>query len=305
MSLVRIIARLDIKGSNLIKGIELDGHRVLGSVEDFSEKYYSKGIDEFYYQDSVASLYRRNSLHEVIKKTAEHSFIPLTVGGGIKSLGDIYDCLHAGADKISINSEACRNPQFINDAVQEFGSQCIVASIDMYNIGGTYEVWIDYGKERSDKLAKQWALELADRGAGDIIITSINRDGHGMGFENEFYQDVSDKLHIPLIASGGAGNPNHFVDVVQSGANAVAAASVFHYHYAKPERENKTMQMKSGDLRYGKNIDSGNINFINYGYGGQDKTNVTPCSISSVKKHMIDNGIKTRLIVPQQIKTTI
>jgi cyclase len=292
---IRIIPRLDIKGPNLIKGIQFDGYRVLGTAEEFAEIYYHAGADELIYQDAVASLYRRNSLIEIIERTAKKIFIPLTVAGGIRSVDDIRKILRAGADKVAINTAAIENLGLLSEAANIFGSQCIVSSIEAFRKdNGEHEVWVDYGREPSGVTAVEWAKRVEDLGAGEILLTSINRDGMGNGYDLELTHRISSSVSIPVIACGGAGRKSDFADVVNQGrANAVAAASIFHYHYAMP-KDGFTMQFNEKGLRMGKQIDAGNIDFLKNGYGGEKAIMVEPCSIMDVKETLMKAGIDTR-----------
>jgi len=294
MKHIRVIPKLDIKGPNLIKGIEFDGHRVLGKVEDFAELYYLEGADEIIYQDTVASLYGRNGLVDIISKTSSKIFIPLTVGGGLRDLNDISRVLSAGADKISVNTAATKNPDFIKESSKEFGSQCIVVSIEAYKMGDSYRVWTDYGREVTDLDAKVWAKQVEDLGAGEIVLSVINRDGRGEGFDNELIDSITSSLSIPVIASSGAGNLSHFKEVIEEGkADAVCAASCFHYNYSMNRIE--SMQDKSLELRMGKHIDEGNEDFLLYGYGGERTVTVDKVSIPNLKTFLQENKIKIRL----------
>ncbi|QPJ64055.1 MAG: imidazole glycerol phosphate synthase subunit HisF [Candidatus Nitrohelix vancouverensis] len=293
---IRVIPRLDIKGPNLVKGIQLDGHRVLGTAEEFAKIYYQYGADELIYQDTVASLYRRNSLLEIVSKTARDIFIPLTVAGGIRSCNDIRQMLRAGADKVAINTAATENPNLLSEAARLFGSQCIVSSIEAFRLdNGKYEVWVDYGRERTNLNAIDWAAQVEDLGVGEILLTSINNDGMGVGYDLELIEKISSRASIPVIACGGAGKLDHFVDAtLKAGADAVSAASIFHYHYALPKVGQKTMQFQGDRLRMGEHIDSGNIDFLNYGYGGIRSITVDPCDIMNVKSHLKANSVNIR-----------
>ena len=296
MNNIRVIPRLDIKGPNLIKGIQFDGYRVLGTAGQFAEIYYHGGADELIYQDVVASLYRRNSLFDIITETARNIFIPLTVAGGIRSIEDIRKILRAGADKVAINTAAIENPKLLAEGAKLFGSQCIVSSIEAHRkADGKYEVWVDYGRERTGVDAIEWARQVEGLGVCEILLTSINHEGMGCGYDLELVQTVSSRVSIPVIACGGASNKDDFVKVIKDGgANAVAAASVFHYYYATPV-EGNTMQFQERGLRMGKAIDAGNIDWLNRGYGGQKAITVNSHSIIDVKKHMRAAGISTRL----------
>lgn len=291
---VRVIPRLDIKGPNLIKGIQFDGHRVLGTAEQFADYYYREGADELIYQDAVASLYRRNSLFDIIRRTAARIFVPLTVAGGIRTIDDVRDILRAGADKVAINSGAVENPQMLRDAAQAFGSQCIVSSIEAFRQkNGHYEVWVDYGREATGIDVVEWVHRVIDLGVGEIMLTAINREGMGSGYDLELIERVAEISPVPVIACGGAGTLAHFSAAVNAGADAVAAASAFHYNYAVPVNK-PFMSYGEARLRMGEHIDSGNIDFLNNGYGKQRAITVTPASIQDVKKHLERAGIPVR-----------
>ncbi|MBI4370967.1 MAG: imidazole glycerol phosphate synthase subunit HisF [Elusimicrobia bacterium] len=294
-SMIRVIARLDIKGPNLIKGLQFDGHRVLGTAEEFAEIYYREGADELIYQDAVASLYRRNSLLDIVRRTAEKIFIPLTVAGGIRSVEDVRRLLRAGADKVAINTAAVENPRLLTDAARIFGSQCIVSSIEAYRRDdGACRVWVDYGREATDLDAVEWAKRVEQAGVGEILLTSIREDGMGRGYDLELTRAVSSAVSIPVIACGGAGRAADFPAPVAAGAAAVAAASVFHYRYARPKAGLATMQFAGKALRMGVHIDAGNIDFLNEGYGGMKFLMVEPCSISAAKAELRRKGLGVR-----------
>ena len=194
MKFNRIISRLDIKGPNLVKGIHLEGLRVLGNPEIFAEYYFAQGVDELFYQDVVASLYQRNSLIEKIKKTAKNISIPLTVGGGIRSIEDIQNILNAGADKVVINTGAVKDPLFINRAVKIFGTSTIAVAIEtLKDNNGKYYVYTDNGREFNNLDAIKWALEIEKRGAGEILVTSIDKEGTGEGFDIELLKQYPQK----------------------------------------------------------------------------------------------------------------
>jgi imidazole glycerol-phosphate synthase subunit HisF len=292
----RVIARLDIKGPNLIKGLQFDGHRVLGTAEEFAEIYYRDGVDELIYQDTVASLYRRNSLLEIVSRTAEKVFVPLTVAGGIRSVEDVRQLLRAGADKVAINTEATKNPRLLSEAAKIFGSQCIVSSIEAYrHDDGRCRVWVDYGREPTDLDAVEWAQRAEQCGVGEILLTSIREDGMGRGFDLDLISRVSASVSVPVIACGGAGRADDFPRAArEGGADAVAAASVFHYRHARPRTDRKTMQLAAGGLRMGEHIDAGNIDFLNEGYGGMKFLMVEPCSIAEAKAALHGAGLEVR-----------
>ena len=231
MKHIRIIPRLDIKGPNLVKGIHLEGLRVLGKPEDFAKLYYEQGADELIYQDTVASLYQRNSLTDIITKTAKNIFIPITVGGGLRTLDDINKVLRAGADKVAINTAAIKNPNFITEASRAFGSSTIVVAVEaIKQSDNSYLAYTDNGREHTGVDAISWAKEAEERGAGEILLTSIDQEGTGNGFDLELIKRVSDLLTIPVIAHGGAANGTHIsASIKDSGADAVAIASMLHY----------------------------------------------------------------------------
>lgn len=227
---IRIIPRLDIKGPNLVKGVHFEGLRVLGRPEVAARYYAAQGADELIYIDAVASLYGRNSLTDIIRRTAEELFIPLTVGGGLRTVEDMRATLLAGADKIAINSAAVRTPDLIGEGAERFGSQCIVVAIDARWNGTQYEVVVSGGRTPTGLDAIAWAREVEARGAGEILLTSMDRDGTQDGYEIALTRAVSDAVSIPVIASGGAGTLDHFrAALVEGGADAALAASLFHY----------------------------------------------------------------------------
>lgn len=232
---IRIIPRLDIKGPNLVKGLHLEGLRVLGKPEDFARYYYENGADELIYIDVVASLYNRNSLHEIITRTAQQIFIPLTVGGGLRTLDDIRDVLRAGADKVSLNTVALKNPKIISEASQKFGSSTIVVAIEaIKQPDGSYFAYTDNGREYTGVEVLGWARKVEQLGAGEIMLTSVDREGAGRGFDIELTKMVADAVSIPVIAHGGAGKVEHVCEVLlKTEVNAVAISSILHYDFIK------------------------------------------------------------------------
>lgn len=282
---VRVIPRLDIKGPNLVKGVHLEGLRVLGKPWDFATLYYKDGADELIYIDVVASLYERNNLSDIVKKTAENIFIPLTVGGGVRTLEDINTLLRAGADKISINTGAIKNPSLIREGAKTFGSQCIVVSIEARFIDNRFEALTDNGRERSGKEVFDWAREVVELGAGEILLTSIDKEGTGRGYHLELTQKLSENLPIPVIACGGCGTVDDMVKVVDQGkADAVCAASLFHYKYL--EEKVDVQQYK----------EEGNIEFIKRNRGGLNfmPQMIKPASIKETKNKLVEHGISCR-----------
>lgn len=231
MASVRVIPRLDIKGPNLVKGIHLEGLRKLGAPADFAARYYAQGADELIYMDIVASLYGRNSLNEIIERSARQIFVPLTVGGGVRSVEDFKALLRCGADKIAVNTAAVKDPSILTAAARAFGSQCVVLSIEAKKQNdGRWEAYTDNGRERTGLDAVEWAKKGESLGAGEILLTSVDREGTRRGFDLDLLASVSGSVNIPVIASGGAGAPEHFREAVEAGrADAVCAAYVLHY----------------------------------------------------------------------------
>ena len=279
---IRIIPRLDIKGPNLVKGIHLEGLRVLGKPEDFAHYYYESGADELVYMDVVASLYQRNSLLDIVTRTAQDIFIPLTVGGGLRTLDDIRAMLRAGADKVSLNTAAIERPQLIEEAAHQFGSSTILVSIEaIKRPDGTYEAYTNYGRDSTGVDAFEWAKVAANLGAGELMVTSINEEGTAKGFDLELTRTIAESVPIPVIASGGAGNVGHIYDVIDQGkADAVSVASILHYNcFTK-------FQHHASDYP-----GEGNTEFLRRS-GGVPR--LEDATLHEVKQHLIDQGIDCR-----------
>jgi len=281
MKTVRIIPRLDIKGPNLVKGIHLEGLRVLGNPADFARFYYEQGADELLFMDVVASLYERNSLHDIITSTAKSIFIPITVGGGIRSISDIMEVLRVGADKVCLNTAAIKNPQLIKEASRMFGSSTIVVAIEaIKESDGSYFAYTDNGREYTGIDVFEWAQQVADLGAGEVVITSVDREGTGQGFDIDLVSKISNLINIPVIAHGGAGKMEHVFDVIQKGnVSAVMISSLFHYHFLKDN------ESSASDLE-------GNIEFLNR---KRNFHTFELCNINNVKTSLISNQIQCRL----------
>lgn len=227
---VRIIARLDVKAPNLVKGIQFEGLRKLGDPNDFAKKYYEQGIDEIYYEDIVASLYERNSLLDIIQQATRDIFVPITVGGGLRTIEDVTAVLQAGADKVAINTAAIKNPTLISDVSKRFGSQCMVLSVQAKQNNSGWEAYYDNGREHSGLDAVEWAKKGEALGAGEILLTSVDMEGTGKGFDLDLLGTVTSQVDIPVIASGGMGTLNDFSEAVcKAHTDAVAIASVLHY----------------------------------------------------------------------------
>jgi len=232
----RIIARLDIKGANVIKGIHLEGLRIVGQPGPMARRYYENGVDEIVYMDTVASLYQRNNILPVVEDAARDIFVPLTVGGGIRTIEDIVAALRAGADKVAINTAAIAHPEFIREAAETFGSQCIVVSVEAKRRGeGRWEALTDNGRERTGVDVLKWAREAERLGAGELLITSVDAEGTRRGFDHALFRAVRQQVSIPAIGCGGAGKAEDVIDAVRlDGLDAVACASLFHYDHCAP-----------------------------------------------------------------------
>lgn len=226
----RLIACLDVRDGSVVKGINFEGLRNAGDPAELAARYNEEGIDELTVLDVTATLEGRRALLDTIRNVSQQLFIPLAVGGGIRSMDDARAVIDAGADKVSLNSAALTNPALITALARIYGSQAVIVAIDAKRANRSFEVFGRSGTTRDAREAADWAREAADRGAGEILLTSIDRDGTRSGFDCELTAAVSDAVQIPVIASGGAGTPEHFVDVFSSGrADAALAASIFHF----------------------------------------------------------------------------
>jgi cyclase len=281
MKTVRIIPRLDIKGPNLVKGIHLEGLRVLGKPSDFAKYYYEQGADELMFMDVVASLYERNSLHDIISETAKKIFIPITVGGGLRSISDIKEVLRVGADKVCLNTAVIKNPQLIRDASRMFGSSTIVIAIEaIKESNGKYLAYTDNGREHTGIDVFEWAQKVDELGAGEIVITSVDNEGTGQGFDLDLISKISSLVSIPVIAHGGAGKKQQVLDLMNEGsADAVMISSLFHYHFIK-ENESNASSLE------------GNVEFLNQ---KRNFHTFEPSTIKDLKEMLVENNIECRL----------
>ena len=225
----RIIPCLDVKDGRVVKGVNFVGLRDAGDPVEVAKRYNEEGADEITFLDIGASHEGRDTIVDVVKKVAEQVFIPLTVGGGIRKLEDIYALLNVGCDKVSINSAAIKRPELINEGAKRFGSQCIVTAIDVKKTGEKYHVYLNGGRVDTGIDAYEWAKEVVDRGAGEILLTSMDADGTKAGFDIEVTQKISQMVDVPVIASGGAGTMEHIKEAFDYGADAALAASIFHF----------------------------------------------------------------------------
>ncbi len=231
MKKIRLIPRLDIKGPRLIKGVHLEGLRVIGDPQAFARRYYEQGADELLYVDVVASLFGRNSLHDIVSRAAQDVFVPLTVTGGIRSVDDVKAMLRAGADKIGINTAATKRPELIREVARKFGSQCMVLSIEAKRVGeGRWEAYTDNGRERTGLDVVEWAQRGVELGAGEILVTSVDQEGTREGFDTNLLSAVTRAVPVPVIASGGMGRAADVgAAALTGGADAVAMADILHY----------------------------------------------------------------------------
>jgi cyclase len=227
---VRIIPCLDVKDGRVVKGVNFVNLRDAGDPVEQAMIYDAAGADELCFLDITASHEKRGTLLDIVRRTAEKCFMPLTVGGGVRTLEDIRALLLAGADKVAINTEAVRNPEFVREASRKFGSQCVVAAIDAKRVGGRFEVFTHGGRNATGIDAVAHAVKLTEYGAGEILLTSMDRDGTRAGYDIALTRAVADVVSVPVIASGGVGSLAHLVDGIRDGhANAVLAASIFHF----------------------------------------------------------------------------
>jgi cyclase len=229
VSLLRLIARLDIKGQAVVKAVQFEGLKVVGKPEEMAQRYAESGADEILYLDVVASLYGRNQLEALLEKTCESVFVPVTVGGGIKSVSDARRLFNAGADKIAINTAALKRPDLINEMAVHFGSQAVVVSIEAKRVNGGWECYTDNGRNPAVRGVIEWASEAVKRGAGELLLTSVDRDGTRRGFDTELVAAIAPHVPVPVTASGGLGSLGHLRAVLLAGADAVAVGSALHY----------------------------------------------------------------------------
>ena len=227
----RIIPCLDVKDGRVVKGVNFVNLRDAGDPVEIAKQYSKEGADEITFLDITASHEGRNIMIDVVRQTASEVFVPLTVGGGVRTLDDVRNLLLAGADKVAINTAAVKEPEFVRQAAEKFGSQCIVVAIDARSNGqGSWEVYTHGGRNPTGIDAIEWAKKMEDYGAGEILLTSMDKDGTKEGYDLELTKTISENLIIPIIASGGAGNLQHLCDGVKKGkADAVLVASIFHY----------------------------------------------------------------------------
>lgn len=277
--LKRIISRLDIKNNTLVKGVHLEGLRVLGSPKHFMNTYYNEGIDEIYYQDIVASLYKRNTMTDILAYSVENIFIPISVGGGVNSLNYIEKLLSSGADKVSINTAAVKDPKFINLAVKEFGSSTINVTIEVIKSlkSKSYEILIESGREKTGLELKQWIKKIQDSGVGEITITSIDKEGTKKGYDLELIEYIDKVIEIPLLIHGGCGaysDAYHALSFDKISGIIISGA----LHYSNIVKDNINLNL--GRNHYMNNFQSNNNNHF---------------SVVDLKKYLKKKGIEVRI----------
>jgi cyclase len=226
----RVIPCLDVKDGEVVKGVQFVNLRSAGDPVEAAAAYEKMGADELIFLDISASSEGRATLHEIVRAVADRLFIPFTVGGGVSSVDHFRELLKSGADKVAVNTAAVNRPELVTEAAARFGSQCVVAAVDARKEGNRWRVFTHGGKKATELDAVSWCVELVRRGAGEILLTSMDRDGTKAGFDTELLREVSRAVRVPVIASGGAGNVGHFVEAVNAGASAVLAASLFHFN---------------------------------------------------------------------------
>lgn len=251
MAKVRIIPRLDIKGSNVVKPVQTEALRVIGDPKELAFQYFKEGADEIIYMDIVASLYGRNIDYDLLKLVTEDIFIPVTIGGGIRSIHDINNAMRAGADKVAINTYAISHPNFITEAVQMFGSQCIVLAVDAKKReGGKWEAYTDGGREKTGKDLVTWIKRGIELGVGEVLVGSIDRDGTGDGYEVDLIKQISSLSPVPVNSHGGAGSLRSIYEVIaEGGADAVSASSVFHFKELTIKQVKKYLKSRKINVR--------------------------------------------------------
>lgn len=251
MKPIRIISRIDIKGSNAVKGIQLEGIRVVGNPKEMAERYYEEGADELFVLDVVASLYQRDFDCELLKQMTERVFIPVTVGGWIRSVDQIREILRSGADKVALNTAVIANPALLSDAVEAFGAQCIVLSIEAKKKApGYWEAYTESGRQQTGIDAVEWAKRGIELGVGELLVTSIDAEGARGGFDVDLMQSITSISPVPVVAHGGAASPQSIEKVIREACvDAVSAASIYHYQQYSPNDVKKHLHEAGVNVR--------------------------------------------------------
>jgi len=281
---IRIIPRLDVKGNNLVKGVHLEGLRVIGRPEDYAKYYYETGADEIIFMDSVASLYGRNNLSNIVETVADQIFIPLTVGGGIRSVEDADSLFRSGADKVAINTFLFKDDTLVPKIADKYGSQSVVVSIDVTKIdAGKYQCLTDNGRERTNEEVFNWVEKIIQLGAGEVLLTQVDLEGTGLGFDLELAKSFVNFSKVPVIICGGGGTKEHVLDLSDYAIpEGIAISSLFHYDAIRT-------------LNAPDKITEGNTGFINQiPKTGSLRKGIDPISIQSLKKYLDNNNIRIR-----------
>jgi imidazoleglycerol phosphate synthase cyclase subunit len=274
---IRLVAKIDVKDHQVVKGVRLEGLRVLGSAELFAEKYFLEGIDEIFYHDVIASLLGRNALLELIKNTAKNIFIPITVSGGVRTLKDIYNLLNSGADRVSLNSEVFKNKNIISQAVKEFGSTTIINSMDIGKINNKYFLFTENGKNKQEENLIDWIKKIQDFGVGEFVINAIHKDGTLEGIDHELLNIIEGNVNVPYIFGGGIGKREDLKNISSlKKINGIFLSSILHYNYI--------------DKNYSDNF--GNTAFLQ---SNIFKKKVEKNNIQSIKSFLKKNKIECRV----------
>ena len=253
MHKTRIIARLDIKNDYVIKGIHLEGLRKVGNPNEMALRYYEEGVDELILMDAVASLYGRNNLFHIIERACTEVFVPITIGGGLRSIDDIEKALKSGADKVALNTQAVKDPSIVSRASRIYGSQCIIGSIEAKKKGNSWEVYVNNGREETGIDVIEWSKKLEDLGCGEVFVTSIDKEGTKKGFDVDLIKTVSEVVTIPVIASGGCGSENHIKILAdQVDPSGVALASILHYNLSDIKSIKNSLTLNGIKVRNGQ-----------------------------------------------------
>ena len=279
----RLISKLEIKNQNLVKGVGLEGLRALGNAEKFAKFYYDQGIDEIFYQDVVASLYGQNNLLPLIKNTAKNIFVPLTVGGGIRSMHDIFDILNSGADRVCINSAFFNDQKFIKESVNEFGSSTICVNIEAVKLDNDYYCFYENGRTNSGIKVIDWIDKLEESRIGEIFFTFVDSDGRGKGIDTKFLKMINNNTNIPIICGGGIGKVGHITEIKKyiTDLSGVSLASLLHYNSFKDDFFLNEINHEKGNFSFFNKNDK----FLNF-----EKIN-----IKKMKLNLLNNGIRVRV----------
>lgn len=247
---MRVIARLDVKNQFVIKGVHLEGLRKVGDPNQLAKAYYEAGIDEIVFIDAVASLYNRNNLFSVIQKASEEVFVPITIGGGLRSLADVEQALDAGADKVALNTAAIREPELIQKVAKQYGSQCVVASVQAKRTANGWEAYIETGREKTGIQVLDWVKRLQDLGAGELLLTSIDQEGTKSGFDVQLVEAVNKVVSIPVVVSGGYGQPRHVQELLEfTVPSGICFASVLHYKLTSVEALRSSIEQSEANQK--------------------------------------------------------